>query len=166
MGDFSFSVFMLLQPIVKKALTNWDELLPVRDTRVKVFCLLSGATCYVPSTSAETEAPRVTSYCSVNPVVLAGRRLPSIVCGRAGLPIHVLYWGFCCLKGMEKAVATWGKGLEGKEMHKLLWLFSDTAAEWSLQHYLSSQVWIQCQSKLINTALEPTARAEDKLLTW
>lgn len=68
------------------------------------------------------------------------------VWGKTGSPIHVLCIRFCCLKGMEKAVATWGgeKALRKRRKYIHLSDSSDTAAERSLQSYLSSQVWIQC----------------------
>lgn len=106
--DFSFSFFILFQTIVKQVLTNWDKLLPVRDTRVKVFCLFSGATCYVPSTSANlsNESYKLLwcKFCGS----CWEQAAKCSVCSRTGSPSHILCIGFCYLKGMEKAVATWG----------------------------------------------------------
>lgn len=68
---------MLFQTIIKQILAKGDKLLPVRDTRVKVFCLFSGATRYVPSTSANFSN---TSYkllvCELR--VSCWERLPSL----------------------------------------------------------------------------------------
>jgi len=106
MGDFSFSFFILLQTIVKQVLTNGDKLLPVRDTRVKVFCLFCGAKCCVLSTSANLSSK---SY-KLLLCKLRGsgweQAAKRSVCGRTGSIIHILCVGFCHLKDTEKAVAT------------------------------------------------------------
>lgn len=117
--DFSFSFFILFQTVVKQVLTNWDKLLPVRDTRVKVFRLFSGATCYVPSRSANlSNKSYKLLWCKLRGSCWEQAAKCSL-CGRTGSPIHILCVGFCYLKGMEKAVATWReKGLGGKKKRK------------------------------------------------
>lgn len=145
--DFSFSFFMLFQTVVKQVLTNGDKIFPVCDTRVKVFCLFSGATRYVPSSSANSSRSyKLLLYKTRWFLLVAGCQ--AFCLSRTGSLVHILCIGFCYLKGIEKDVAAWGeKALRTKRKYVC---FSDSflfkAGERSIQPYLSSQVWIQCLS--------------------
>lgn len=99
--DFSFSFFILFQSIVIQALTNWDKLLLVCDSRVKVFCLFSGATRCVPSASANLSNK---SY-ELLLCKLCGScwELPNIQSGAGlGHPFTFYAWDFAALRVWRK----------------------------------------------------------------
>lgn len=128
---------MLFQTIAKQILTNQDKLLPVRDIRVKVLRLFSGATCYVPVTSASSSNRSYKLLVCKLPGSCWEQAAKYSLCGRSGSHIHILSTGFCDLKDMETAVATQGgKRPCGRKGNALSDSFPDTAVERSIQNHI------------------------------